>query len=71
MTDTCKSCGRSYAACQYPLSHGHATVDNIKLPGRVNRILSRRGALTLQDRMGLNAIQIFAPDFTTDVDTIS
>jgi hypothetical protein len=81
---TCSVCGKDIAnsptyitgECQFPLSHAHATIENVKLPGRVASILHRLDSegkaypegLTLQERGLLQNTRIHHNDFTTDFD---
>lgn len=67
-------CGKSYADCRFPVSHSHPTINNIKLPGTVNRVMAnrdRKGSMSLQDRMALNAVDIYPFDFPSKLDEVS
>jgi hypothetical protein len=83
--DECQVCGKeitnspSYipGECQFPLSHAHGTIENIKLPGRVAKILNRLDSegksypsgLTLQERDAIQNTRIHHNDFTTELET--
>ena len=62
--------------CQFPLSHHHPTIENVKVPGRVAKILNRLDAegrkypagLTLQERDALQATRIHHNDFSTELE---
>lgn len=81
----CSVCGKEITnsptyiqgECQFPLSHAHATIENIKLPGRVAKIFNRLDSesrpypagLTLQERDILQNTRIHSNDFTTELET--
>jgi len=62
--------------CQFPLSHSHPTVENVKLPGRVAKIFNRMDSearvypsgLTLQERDTLQATRIHHNEFSTELE---
>ena len=83
---TCLTCGkeitnsRSYTSgeCRFPLTHAHSTVENIKLPSRVTKILFRLNQdgksypadLSLQDKATLQNTRIHRNDFTTEIEAL-
>jgi hypothetical protein len=75
---SCKTCGKSYDACQYPLSHAHPSINEVKLPGKIARVLGHhryrhgdyRSKLTLHDRSVLNSVNLFPFDFPQYVDEV-
>lgn len=85
MITTCKTCGKQITnsptyipgECQHPLSHAHPTIENVKLPGRVAKILNRLDSesrkypdgLTLQERGTIQDTRIHHNDFTTELET--
>lgn len=62
--------------CQFPLTHAHPTIENVKLPGRVAKIMNRLDStgrqypsgLTLQERDALQNTRIHSNDFTTELE---
>jgi hypothetical protein len=81
---TCTTCGKEITnsptyisgECQFPLTHSHPTIDNVKLPGRAAKIFNRMDSesrvypagLTLQERGTLQNTRIYHNDFSTELE---